>query len=252
MPDLSGRTVFVTGAARGIGASYARALAAAGATVVLLDVADSETVADDIRAEGGKALAQRGDVTDRTSIASAVAAGVAAFGSIDVLVNNAALFADLEPKPFTELTDDDWDRVLRVNVRGVATCCAEALPHFLAAGGGKIINISSATVFKGVPMLAHYVASKGAVVALTRALARELGPANISVNALAPGLTESEGLLANPAWGQDVRSANVQSRCFQREQRPADLIGTLTFLASSASDFMTGQTIVVDGGSVTH
>lgn len=252
MFDLTGRTAVVTGAARGIGSAYAHALAAHGAAVSLLDLGDAQPVASAISSEGGMAVAHQCDITDRNAVREAFMETRNQFESIDVLVNNAALFADLSPQPFPAIPDDEWDAVLRVNVRGVATCSAVAVDHFKGGSGGKIINVASATVFKGVPMLAHYVASKGAVVALTRALARELGPDNITVNAIAPGLTESEALVDNPAWNEAMWTANVASRCLQRPQRPEDLVGTLLFLASSASDFLTGQTIVVDGGSVTH
>jgi NAD(P)-dependent dehydrogenase (short-subunit alcohol dehydrogenase family) len=177
---------------------------------------------------------------------------VNAFGSVDILINNAAIFGRLEGKPFTEISSQEWDAVHAVNVRGVFECCKAVVPEMRKQGGGRIVNIASATVFKGSPMLLHYVASKGAVVALTRALARELGNDGICVNCLAPGLVLSENIRSNPAYDAGFVSANTASRSLRREAGPDDMIGPLVFLCSPESAFMTGQTMVVDGGSVMH
>ena len=249
---LQGRVAIVTGAAQGIGARYAAALAAEGAALVCADVIDAEPVAAQIRAAGGRALALRADVSSAESVRQMAAASVEAFGRIDVLVNNAGLFANLALKPFEQIEAVEWDRVMAVNVRGPFECAKAVLPQMRAQGYGKIVNIASATVFKGSPMLLHYVTSKGAVVAMTRSLARELGDAGIRVNTLAPGLTASENTLANPAWQGAVGANNIASRAIKREVTPEDLCGTLVFLASAESDFVTGQVIVVDGGSVMH
>ena len=249
---LQGRVAIVTGAAQGIGARYAAALAAEGAALVCADVIDAEPVAAQIRAAGGRALALRADVTSAESVRQRAAASVEAFGRIDVLVNNAGLFANLALKPFEQIEAVEWDRVMAVNVRGPFECAKAVLPQMRAQGYGKIVNIASATVFKGSPMLLHYVTSKGAVVAMTRSLARELGDAGIRVNTLAPGLTASENTLANPAWQGAVGANNIASRAIKREVTPEDLCGTLVYLASAESDFVTGQVIVVDGGSVMH
>lgn len=191
------------------------------------------------------------DVADSAAVASFARNIEAAHGRIDILVNNAAIFANLALKPFTEIDDAEWDKVMAVNARSSA--CAKAVaPVMQRQGYGKIINIASGTVFKGAPLMLHYVASKGAVVALTRSLARELGDAGVRVNCLAPGLTMSEGVVANSAWAGPIVANNVASRCLKREATPDDLTGAAIFLASPESDFMTGQTIVVDGGSVTH
>ena len=250
MTDLNGKVAIVTGAARGIGAELALALAAAGGRVVVADVLDGSAVAARIGAAGGEAIYCRADVTSAPSVAALVADTLARFGTVDVLVNNAGIFADLAKKPFTEIDDAEWDRVMAVNVRGVFACAKAVAPVMIAKGRGKIVNIASGTVFKGFSGALHYVASKGAVVAMTRCLARELGAHDICVNAIAPGLTMSEAVVDNPEWGGAAGDATVASRALKRAQVPADIVGTLIYLASDGSDFVTGQTIVVDGGSV--
>lgn len=251
-PRLAGRVAIVTGAARGIGATYASVLAANGATVVACDILPPDETVTTIRNAGGKADGAVCDVADSAAVASFARNIEAAHGRIDILVNNAAIFANLALKPFTEIDDAEWDKVMAVNVRGSFACAKAVAPVMQRQGYGKIINIASGTVFKGAPLMLHYVASKGAVVALTRSLARELGDAGVRVNCLAPGLTMSEGVVANSAWAGPIVANNVASRCLKREATPDDLTGALIFLASPESDFMTGQTIVVDGGSVTH
>lgn len=249
---LQGRVAIVTGAAQGIGARYAAALAAAGAAVVCGDVVDAGPVAQRIREAGGQALALHADVTSSASMQALAAATLEVFGRIDVLVNNAGLFANLAMKSFEQIDAAEWDRVMAVNVRGPFECAKAVVPHMRTQGYGKIINIGSGTVFKGAPMLLHYVTSKGAITAMTRSLARELGDAGIRVNTLSPGLTASENTLANPAWQGAVSANNIASRAIKREVTPEDLCGTLVYLASADSDFVTGQVIVVDGGSVMH
>ena len=252
MTDLNGKVAIVTGAARGIGAEFAQALAAAGAKVVVADVLDGSALVARIGAAGGEAIYCRADVTSAASVAALAADTLARFGTIDVLVNNAGIFADLAKKPFTAIDDAEWDRVMAVNVRGVFACAKAVAPVMIAKRRGKIVNIASGTVFKGFSGALHYVASKGAVVAMTRCLARELGAHNICVNAIAPGLTMSEAVADNPEWGGAAGDATVASRALKRAQQPADIVGTLLYLTSDASDFVTGQTIVVDGGSVMH
>jgi NAD(P)-dependent dehydrogenase (short-subunit alcohol dehydrogenase family) len=249
---LAGKVAIVTGAAQGIGARYAKALAAEGAAVVCSDLLDAESVAAGIRAEGGRALAIRTDVTSAESTAAMAAATVEAFGRIDILVNNAGLFANLAMQPFEQIAVAEWDLVMAVNVRGPFLCTQAVFAQMRSQQYGKVINIASGTVFKGAPMLLHYVSSKGAVVAMTRAMARELGDAGIRVNTLAPGLTTSENTLSNPAWQGAVSQNNIASRAIKRELTPEDLCGSLVYLASAESDFVTGQVIVVDGGSVMH
>ena len=251
-PRLAGRVAIVTGAAQGIGARYARALAAQGAAVVCCDVTDAEPVAVQIRAAGGEAIALHTDVTSVESTRLMAATAIEAYGRIDILVNNAGRFTNLSMQTFDQIDAAEWDRVMAVNVRGPFECAKAVVPQMRAQGYGKIVNIASGTVFKGAPFLLHYVTSKGAVVAMTHALARELGDAGIRVNTLAPGLTASENTRANPAWQGVAAANNIASRAIKREVTPEDLCGTLVYLVSAESDFVTGQVVVVDGGSVMH
>ena len=187
----------VSGAAQGIGAVFAQALALEGASVVVVDVSDTAKCVQAITDAGGKALGIKADITSNADLDALVKQAEAAFGPIQILVNNASLFAKLQLKPFLQMTEEEWDRVMTVNARGTFQACKAVVPSMLKAGGGKIVNIASGTVYYGPPGMAHYTASKGAVVALTRSISRELGDKNIQVNAINPGLTESEGLKGN-------------------------------------------------------
>ncbi|MFZ5692192.1 MAG: SDR family NAD(P)-dependent oxidoreductase [Pseudomonadota bacterium] len=247
---LNDKVAIVTGGGRGIGAAFCEALASEGAKVVVADVIDGTAVAKRVADAGGRAIYQKLDVTSQMSVEAAAADTIREFGRIDILVNNAGLFAGLAKKPFREIDNEEWDRVMAVNVRGPFLCAKAVAPAMIERRSGKIINIASGTVFKGFASMLHYVASKGAVVAMTRSLARELGAYNICVNAVAPGLTMSEAVATDPEWTGAANAGTVSSRALKRNQVPADLIGTLTYLASNDSDFVTGQTIVVDGGSV--
>ncbi len=200
---------------------------------------------------GGEACAVMADVSSQASLDAMVAHTVSRFGRLDVLVNNAGMFGSLKMQGFADITPEEWDRVMAVNVRGVWQAITAAVPAMKKTGGGNIINISSGTVFKGSPYLLHYVTSKGAVIALTRAIARELGDSNICVNAIAPGLVMSSNVQSHPDW-QNVAASIVSTRAIKRESMPDDLIGALLFFASQDSKFVTGQTLVVDGGSVMH
>ena len=252
MQRLADKVAIVTGAAQGIGASFARGLAAEGARVVIADVGDGTETADSIVRANGVASYIRTDVSKAADVKALVDQVVKTYGTIDILVNNAAIFATLGNKKFTDISSDEFDAVMSVNVRGPFECAKAVAPIMMEKGAGKIVNIASGTVFKGVPNLLHYVSSKGAIVAMTRCLAREFGPFNVNVNAIAPGLTMSDGVLGQTDWTQDYIEANKNSRALKRRQVPSDLVGTAVFLCSPDSDFMTGQTLVVDGGAVMH
>ena len=251
MGRLDGKTAIVTGAGRGLGAAYARALAIKGAAVTAADIVDTRTTVETITAAGGRAIGVSCDVTDTAQIADMVKSTIEAFGGVDILINNAARVVDFDHGSFLDIDEAEWDSVMRVNTRGAFSCVKAVAPIMRKAGHGKIVNISSGTVFKGTPRMLHYVSSKGAVVAFTRALARELGDDGICVNALAPGLTMSEAIEASDQF-TDNKAANLAARAIKRDEQPEDLIGAMLFLCSSDSDFVTGQTLVVDGGSAMH
>ncbi|XSC47489.1 SDR family NAD(P)-dependent oxidoreductase [Bradyrhizobium sp. RDT10] len=248
---LKDKVAIVTGGAQGIGRTYALALAAAGAKVCVSDLSLPEETAAEIAKGGGTATGVKADVSDQASLEAMVAHTEDKFGRVDILVNNAGLFGTLKMKSYSEISIDEWDRVMAVNVRGVWQAITAVTPAMKRSGGGKIINISSGTVFKGTPLLLHYVTSKGAVIALTRAIARELADSEICVNAIAPGLVMSSNVQSHPDW-QQIADAIVSSRAIKRESTPDDLIGALLFFASEDGNFVTGQTMVVDGGSVMH
>ena len=252
MRRLADKVAIVTGAAQGIGAAFAQGLAAEGARIVIADVADGTETAESIVRANGAALYVKTDVTSAQQVRALVERTVAHFGGLDILVNNAAIFAQLAARKFTDISSEEFDKVMAVNVRGPFECAKAATPAMIARGGGKIVNIASATVFKGVPNLLHYVGSKGAVVAMTRCMARELGEHNINVNAIAPGLTMSDGVLAQADYTPEYIAANMNGRALKRKQVPADLVGAMVFLCSADSDFITGQTMAVDGGNVMH
>ncbi|MEH2510426.1 NAD(P)-dependent dehydrogenase (short-subunit alcohol dehydrogenase family) [Nitrobacteraceae bacterium AZCC 1564] len=248
---LHDKVAIVTGAAQGIGRTYAIALANAGAKVCVSDITSpNETVAE-IEQAGGQATAVLADVSDQESLNAMVDHCVKTFGGLDVLVNNAGMFGSLKMQGFADIPVEEWDKVMAVNVRGVWQAITAATPAMKKRGGGKIINISSGTAFKGSPYLLHYVTSKGAVIALTRAIARELGDSKICVNAIAPGLVMSANVQSHADW-TNVADTIVSTRAIKRDSVPDDLVGALLFFASPDSDFITGQTLVVDGGSVMH
>jgi len=252
MPRLQNRSAIVTGGARGIGRHYSLALAAEGPRVMIADIADGSALAAEIAARHGhNAVASAVfDVSEETAVTRVVDETMERFGKIDILVNNAALFAPLPPVDCTDIAVELWDQVMAVNVRGPFLMVKHVVPHMAAQGYGKIINIGSGTAYKGLPSMLHYVTSKGAVTAFTRALSREVGEKGIRVNTLAPGLVMSDTLVENRAHIEQARERVVQSRALRRDEVPEDLIGALIFLASAESDFITGQTIAVDGGSI--
>lgn len=249
MPQLANKVAIVTGAAQGIGAVYARSLSAEGAAVCLCDVLDPTPVAREIEAAGGRAYAQIVDITNGTAVREFAAAVHSRFKGLDILVNNAALFGALRRKPLMEIEAEEWDRVMTVNVRGSFECSKAVIPYMRANGYGKIINVASTTVNAGQPLLLHYVTSKGAIIAMTRSMARELGPQGIRVNVISPGFTLSEAVEGNSGYTKELKAMIASMRAIPRDQQPADIVGTVVFLASPASDFVTGQTIVVDGGT---
>ena len=252
MGRLDGRVAIVTGAAQGIGAAYAKRFAEEGAKVAICDVLDCTNVVNTITQSGGEALGMEVDVSDEARVGELVAKTVETFGKVDVMVPNAAIFAALDRRSFLDIGVEEWDRVMAVNVRGVFVCIKAVVPQMKDQGYGKIVNISSATVQAGVPWFLHYVSSKGAVDAMTRAAARELGDFGIRVNSIAPGFTMSEQIESQRDALQFNLDMNLAGRAFKREEMPEDLLGTMVFLASAESDFMSGQTVVVDGGLVMH
>ena len=252
MGRLEGRVALVTGAAQGIGAEFAKGLAAEGAKVAISDLDSGQTVVDIIKQAGGDAIDAPCDVSDEASARAAVQKTVDAFGRLDILVNNAAIFTMVDRAKFDEITVDDWDRVSSVNIKGVWIMCKEAVSEMRKNNYGKIINISSGRAFKGSTHFLHYDASKAAVVGITRSLAREIGGDNICVNVIAPGATASENVLKRDTALGASMEGTMKTRALKRIETPEDLVGACLFLASSDSDFITGQSLVVDGGSAMH
>jgi len=252
MARLQGRVAIVTGGAKGIGRYYSQALAAEGARVMIADLADGAGLAEEIaRTHGANSVTHAVfDVSDESQVKHVVDETIARFGKIDILVNNAALFAPLQEQPFADIDVALWDRVMAINVRGMFLMAKHVAPHMIAQRSGKIINIGSGTAARGIPHMLHYVTSKGAVTAFTRALSRELGAHNICVNTLAPGFTISDSVVElNPGHLKSAREPAVARRALKRDEVPEDLVGTLIFLSSAESDFITGQTLAVDGGT---
>ena len=245
---LAGKVAIVTGGARHIGAVYCRKLAAEGAAVIIADVLDGDKVVQEITAAGGRAMALKVDVSKEEDTIQMAAETVKTFGRIDILVNNAAIFINIQRQPFYEITAEEWDRVSAVNIKGPFLCAKAVFPQMKKQRSGKIINISSSTAFAGTPLFLHYVASKSALIGMTRSLAREVGEFGICVNAIAPGLVQHEGQTAP----KEFTEFQLKARSIKRLQTPEDLLGVLVYLASPDSDFVTGQTILVDGGSIFH
>ncbi len=247
--SVEGRVVIITGAGQGIGRELARQFAAAGALAVVADLnlGKADTVVKEIQDAGGDALAVRVDVADESSVAAMVDAVIEKWGRVDVLINNAAIFATIEKGPFEEIPLAQWEQVLRVNVTGTYLCVRAVAPHMRAAGFGRIINVSSDTVTRGTVNYLHYVTSKAAVIGMTNSLARELGHDGITVNCIRPGMVATEvERTVNPTIEGRERAASQQ--CIPRGMVPTDLVGVMFFLATPASAFITGQTIACDGG----
>jgi NAD(P)-dependent dehydrogenase (short-subunit alcohol dehydrogenase family) len=239
MGQLDGKVAIVTGAAQGIGRAIADGLAGEGAEIVVVD----------LNPPGGGI---RADVSSEKDVARMVEETLARHGRVDILVNNAGLYASLEMRAFTEIPLEEWNRVMEINVASMFLTCRAVVPVMRGRGGGKIVNISSGTPFRGVPFLLHYVTSKGAIVALTRALAKELGKDSIHVNCVAPGFTMSEGVKSHPEVVEKLRDVSIAARTIQRDQVPEDVVGAVVFLCTPAADFITGQTMVIDGGQYFH
>ena len=248
MGQLDGKVAIVTGAAQGIGKAIADGLSAAGARIVVADLERAEEAA--AAYAGGVGLTV--DVANEEDVARMVSDTVESCGSIDVLVNNAGLYASLAMRPFTEIPLEEWNKVMEINVASMFLTCRAVVPVMREHGGGKIVNISSGTPFRGVPFLLHYVTSKGAIVTLTRALAKELGNDSIHVNCVAPGFTMSDGVKSHPEVVEALRDVSVSARTIKRDQVPEDVVGAVVFLCTPAADFITGQTMVIDGGQYFH
>jgi len=247
---LKGKVAVVTGAGQGLGAAYAKKLAEEGAKVVIAELNDDKgkAVAKDITEKGYEALALMTDVSKEESTRALAGFVMEKYGHIDVLINNAAIISTITLKPTEEITVDEWDRLMEVNLRGVFLCSKAVIPHMKAQKEGKIINISSSTVFRGKPHYIHYVTSKAGIIGFTRALAKELGEFNIRVNCVAPGYMKTE--IPRGTTSPEREKAILNSQCVKRFGVPQDLLGVILFLASEESDFMSGQTLSMDGGDI--
>lgn len=248
MPRLEDQVAIVTGAAQGLGRAFCAKLAAEGARIVAADLNLDGATATALEI-GGDAMALQVDVSKEADTFKMAEATWARCGRIDILVNNAGIYQGLTRKTFDEIPMDEWERVMAVNLKGPWLCARAVIPTMKKQRRGKIINISSATFFSGSPLMAHYVTSKGGVIALTRAMAKEVGEYGICVNAIAPGFTLTE---ASRSLRSDAETYAVDRGAIRRAEQPEDLVGTVAFLASSESDFITGQTIIVDGGRQFH
>jgi len=246
---LTGRTIIVTGAATGIGQAFALGCAAQGAHVVVADMNPAEETMQAIAAAGAQATYVRVDVSDEVSTRAMAQAALAATGRIDGLINNAAYFREVKLTPFEDISNERWQRIFDVNVKGVWQCCKAVLPAMRERRGGAIVNIASVVAVAGQPGYLHYVATKGAVLAMTKGLAKECGKDGVRCNVIAPGFVITDATKNRPVeWQQSF----LKARALSREQRPDDLVGTALYLLSDLAGFVSGQTIVVDGGHVMY
>jgi NAD(P)-dependent dehydrogenase (short-subunit alcohol dehydrogenase family) len=245
---LEGKVAIVTGGAQGIGRAIADQLAADGARIVVADLKGAEEAV--ARYSDGVGLTV--DVAAQDDVARMTAETVERCGSIDILVNNAGLYASLAMRPFDQIPVEEWRQVMDVNVLSMFLTCRAVVPRMREQGSGRIVNISSGTPFRGVPFLLHYVTSKGAIVAFTRALAKELGADNVLVNCVAPGFTMSDGVHEHPEVIEALQQVSVSARTIKRDQVPEDIVGAVAFLCGPGATFITGQTMVIDGGQYFH
>jgi len=245
--ELDGQVAIVTGAARAIGREIAETLAARGATVVSLDLVPSNDTVAAIEEAGGRALAIVGDATDEPEVGRAIGEVLERYGRIDVLVNNAGLFAGIERRPFWEIDLEEWEHVMAVNVRSVFLCSRHVATAMMEARSGRIVNIASNVITFGMANLLHYVASKASVVGMTRSMARELGPFGIAVNAVAPGLVTTE--ITEQTVPEEYRRLVAQGQCLQEAIVPTDIAQAVAYLAGPAARMVTGQTLLVNGGA---
>jgi len=248
-PLLDGRTVIVTGAATGIGQAFSLACSAQGARIVVADMGPADETMDLIARAGGQALYVRADVADDASTQAMASAALQRFGRIDGLINNAAYFREVKLTDFEDIDPAQWDRIFAVNVKGVWNCCKAVMPSMRAQGSGAIVNIASVVAVAGQPGYLHYVATKGAVLSMTKGLAKEVGKHGVRVNCIAPGFVITDATKNRPIeWQQSF----LKARAIGREQRPDDLVGTAVYMLSDLSGFVSGQTLVVDGGHIMY
>jgi NAD(P)-dependent dehydrogenase (short-subunit alcohol dehydrogenase family) len=246
--SLDGKIAIVTGAAQGIGRAIAEGLSRAGARIVVADLRG----ADEAAAAFPDGIGLTVDVSNEAEVQRMADTVVEQCGTVDILVNNAGLYASIPMRSFLEIPLDEWRTVMDVNVASMFLTCRAVVPIMQGQGGGRIVNISSGTPFRGVPFLLHYVTSKGAIVAFTRALAKELGKQGVLVNCVAPGFTMSAGVQEHPEVIEALQQASISSRTIQRDQVPEDVVGAVVYLCGASSSFVTGQTIVIDGGQTFH
>ena len=248
MQRFMDQVAIVTGAAQGLGRAFCVKLSAGGARIIAADI-NFEGAADTAREIGNAAMPLEVDVSSAADTLKMAEETMARWGQIDILVNNAAIYQGLQRKPFEEIPPEEWDRVMAVNLKGPWLCARAVAPIMKRQCRGKIVNVSSATFFSGSALWAHYVASKGGVIGLTRVMAKELGEYGICVNAIAPGFTLTD---ASRELIPDAEHYGLERGAIKRAEQADDLVGTVAFLASAESDFITGQTIVVDGGRQLH